>query len=507
MTTTTTTTTTFMTTNEASQSSTTEITTTGRRERTPKHMFVLVLFSIGCMTLTAWKNYRQYIVEQHLLTTNAAGRVDRDNSHHSSRIYSIKSHPSTTNNKDKKNSNIRGNGSIEQNRNPILRDTNITDQSIVTTESPRLEDDYILTQNHEVHWESIVINNGTWTDNGANFHVSPEQEHVFDRLRQGSGGATTCSWNRNESHVSQDCVSLLAPVVQDVRLWYFMGDSTMARPWQWCLLPKIENNSQVLKRAKGTAVKDYLGITEEETLEELKPPNLNMGEGPIERDIPYKPGCSTCENRLIKFRHQSANRNHDNDEREDDSSFAYAEFLTMEYARDVEYASTATATTQESIARYMHRRRHQKDLPAIPKNQTACVISSGMHDIKIPNMTSEVYIRNHVAMKRLLKGAGCDIWIKLELNARGVESPDITNTNRIYEWNEGIKRTMEPDEYQINLFERTLNARHADRLHMDPDTFYCPLAEFFIQIMGVDHEFVSKPHSEHVHRRAESDDF
>jgi hypothetical protein len=109
-----------------------------------------------------------------------------------------------------------------------------------------------------------------------------------------------------------------------------------------------------------------------------------------------------------------------------------------------------------------------------------------MHDLKIPNITSEIYVRNHIAWKQLLKGAGCDIWIKLELTARGLRSPDLEYNDIIFEWNEGIKRSMEPDEYQINRFARSLNARHSDKVHMDVESFCCPLAEFFIKLMGVD---------------------
>jgi hypothetical protein len=110
-----------------------------------------------------------------------------------------------------------------------------------------------------------------------------------------------------------------------------------------------------------------------------------------------------------------------------------------------------------------------------------------MHDLwLVPNLTSEVYIRNHIAMKELFKRAGCDIWIKLELTAQGYRTPSTKNNQITFEWNEGIKRSMEPDEYQIDLFARSLNSRHGDEIHMDPNAFYCPLADFFIELMRVD---------------------
>jgi hypothetical protein len=262
------------------------------------------------------------------------------------------------------------------------------------------------------------------------------------------------------------------------------------------MVPKLENQSQILRRAKGHGVKGYLGISKEETLTEIKATNFSRGEGPSDYPtVPYRSGCSTCENRLIKFQQRPERYSNETDRSaiNDSLSFAYAEFLTMELARDVEYASKLTATTQESIARYMKRQRQSGGPLGIPKNQTACVISSGMHDISIPNMTSEVYISNHIAMKQLLKDAGCDIWIKLELTARGFRGPDIENNDIIFEWNEGIKRSMAPDEYQIDLFFKSLSARHADGVHMDVDSFYCPLADFFIELMGVAENPNSRP--------------
>lgn len=332
--------------------------------------------------------------------------------------------------------------------------------------------------------------NGEWNDNDIRFEVTDAQERLFEMFEDVEGGAKTCPWKRNESHVSHECISLLAPVTQNVRFWYFLGDSTMARPWQWCLVPKLQNRSQVIKKARGTKTKSYLGITKAETLSELKPVNFSRGEGPFYPKRPYTVGCATCENRLIKFTRggpgtTSRNENHTGSNTNSEHQFGYAEFLAMEYARDVEFATRLQKTTQDSIARYMRHQRNDIGAPRIPKNQTACVISSGMHDLGIPNMTSQVYIHNHIAMKKLLKKAGCDIWIKLELTARGLRSPDVESNEIIFEWNEGIRRSMGPNEYQVNLFARSLNAKHGDKVHMDVDSFYCPLADFFIELMRV----------------------
>ena len=366
-----------------------------------------------------------------------------------------------------------------------------------TTVSPN---DVVLHQEQQ-QGEEITALDGLFHDHGFQYQVSSDQERLFKRLREevgggsGNGGATTCSWNRYESQVSQDCIDLLAPIAENVRLWYFLGDSTMARPFRYCMIPKLQNHSQTIKFSTQRSIRKYLGISDDERLPKLNPINNSMGEGPLSYvKAPYQFGCRTCQNRQLRFRKIAPssstsqpqddvyeNYNIGNTNSASFLNFSYAEFLTVEYARDVELASTTMATTQHTIARYMQRNGEKL---AIPKNQTACILSSGMHDLGIPNITTEMYLRNHVAMKHLLKETGCDIWIRLELTARGYHSPDVGTNQWIFEWNEGIKRaTMGSDEYQIELFARSLNAQHTDALHMHIESFYCPLVDFLLRLM------------------------
>ena len=302
----------------------------------------------------------------------------------------------------------------------------------------------------------------------------------------------------------------------------------MAHPFGKCLVPSMMANPSIhcqsLKSAHGRSedVAGYIGILPEERLTALPPVNYSKGEGPTFTTL-YRPGCSSCENRLLEYRVRTPppplplliREDADDDENHDPArptntpttlppstttttTVRYVEFLEMEFARDVTFASTATETTQETVARYMRNQRYDTTSSssndgerstttptAIPKHQTACVISSGMHDLTIPDLPSEIYIANHIAMKRLLKDAGCGIWIKLELTARGYRRPYLRDNVMVHEWNEVLRRSMDPDEYQINVFGRSLNAKHGDTLHMDVDTFYCPLMDFFMNLMGI----------------------
>jgi len=385
-------------------------------------------------------------------------------------------------------------------------------------------------QNDEVvavdHETSPPFQKGIWRDvDIPHYEITPEQQLRFDTLiREGmknkgdnggvvvdrggrgwGGGATTCTWKRNDLQVSEECRDMLRPITKSIRRWYFLGDSTMARPFRYCLVPKLEKYSETLKetRSKHRDFVRYLDISAEEQLSEFQSPvNHSKGEGPVLPGNLYRLRCVSCNNRLIQFSHLLSSVSED--KKEDDIQYgnvsstsgnpgyttdsipAYVEFLTMEYARDLVFSTNSTPTTQDTIARYMKRQRDDGGGDGIPKNETACVISSGMHDLFIPDLQSEVYIPNFIAMKDLLKEAGCDIWIRLELTARGFSRPLDDDNPIVFEWNQGIQQSMNPDEYQINLFDRSLYSKHGDYVHMDEPTFYCPLMDFFFELMRVD---------------------
>ena len=174
-------------------------------------------------------------------------------------------------------------------------------------------------------------------------------------------------------------------------------------------------------------------------------------------------------------------KNKHNDSNNSKSRKAFAEFLSMEYVRDVAFATKVLETTQEVIARYMERQQQQEQNEY---KRTACVYSAGLHDIEIANMTDVVYLENFKAMYTMMKDH-CDTWIQLEQNANGFRFVNEKKSRRLFLWNEGIRRILRPEDYQIQLFERSLNARHGDNIHMDGDSFYGPLADFLFSLMNV----------------------
>lgn len=369
----------------------------------------------------------------------------------------------------------------------MLIATPVEDEDVATVSEKKDPSSLNVTIPTEPKTSVVYFKDGNWSLEklkSRNYTtLTSEQEILVHNLQtDNEEDPTICAWKWNETDLSKNCRELLSSATHDVTMWYFLGDSTMARPWRWCLLPKLENRSTTLKSAKGKQVKTYLGITKDETLSRLKAVNISRGEGPFIKRNFYKSGCSTCENRLLTFPQQSLLGNAENGA----TSAAYAEFLSIDFARDVEFATKNLDTTQEVIARYMQTQR--RDLTGLRNATTACVVSSGMHDLRVPNLTDAMYFENYRAMKELLTrtSGSCNIWIQLELTAKGYSMPDDEDVRRINVWNTGIRRILKPNDFHIQLFERSLNAKHGDFVHMDTSSFYGPLAELFTYLMRIE---------------------
>lgn len=438
---------------------------TGRKQQ----RFAVILFgTLVLSTLSFFNGYSVQIYIRHVQTSHPAAEEE---------ISSVANSSSPSNDRIHSNNT----SSTTSYSSPGITMTNHTKRLIQYTTKTKAS-------NEKISRNVTVFSDGQWSHEGIPpFELSNEAKELFQKYEDaGHAGATTCSWYANESRISKACMDMLKPVTKSVRHWYFFGDSTMARPWRWCVLPRLERcGSTTIKSDKISKMAAYLGITDDERLPNLIPRNFTQGEGPVWEKLQYRYGCTTCENRMLQLPRRRQEDSSIDDV--DATSPSYAEFIGMEYARDFEFATKTMETTQETIARYIRRSREKETTPSTnqEKSQTACVISSGMHDLNIPGMTTEVYLQNHIAMKHLLKDAGCDIWIKLELTALGYSSPNTYKNPIVFEWNQGIQKSMDIGEYQINLFDRSLNAKHGDKVHMDIDTFYGPLADFFVDLMGV----------------------
>jgi hypothetical protein len=109
----------------------------------------------------------------------------------------------------------------------------------------------------------------------------------------------------------------------------------------------------------------------------------------------------SCINTLLEV--QSDNNNNNN------NSITHAEFLAIEYARDAEFPTPNTTTSQETVALYMAQRRKEK--------YTVCVANVGLHDMKLLNMTTQLYLSNVRTFQCLLLLPHCSVLVWLSLSA------------------------------------------------------------------------------------------
>jgi hypothetical protein len=106
----------------------------------------------------------------------------------------------------------------------------------------------------------------------------------------------------------------------------------------------------------------------------------------------------SCINTLLEVQSDNNNNN----------SITHAEFLAVEYARDVKFPSPNTTTSQETLALYMAQRQKEK--------YNVCIANVGLHDMKLLNMTTQLYLSNVRTFQRLLL-AHCSVLVWLRMSA------------------------------------------------------------------------------------------
>jgi hypothetical protein len=139
-----------------------------------------------------------------------------------------------------------------------------------------------------------------------------------------------------------------------------------------------DSNHTYLRKEKPSDKMNYYGWNKSEI--PWVPPNFTNGEGPVVMlDRPFRMDCSNCGNRELEF-----------------PNGVKAEWIGVEYSRDVAFPTFQTTTSQETAALYIGQKRN--------KERTACVTNAGLHDMKIdPRLSTEVHVKNVRDYQRHLK--------------------------------------------------------------------------------------------------------
>ena len=196
-----------------------------------------------------------------------------------------------------------------------------------------------------------------------------------------------CSWKST----LRPCERLLSRHrIKHRPLWFFMGDSNMwlmytemqrrrERNWGWTVQRNLTNACNH---------SHYFGF---DLPQETIYPNYSLGEGPTSKET--GPLCSDLR-WAFNMRMGKGER--------------FAEFLVVEFARDVESPSLTTRTTQESVEKYMARDFQNRT------DDIVCVVNTGLHDMYVPNITVGIFVNNlHDYIGKLSRVCGSIIWVSL----------------------------------------------------------------------------------------------
>ncbi|CAG2217231.1 unnamed protein product [Mytilus edulis] len=106
------------------------------------------------------------------------------------------------------------------------------------------------------------------------------------------------------------------------------------------------------------------------------------------------------------------------------------EYISVEYARDVEIQSTIGNTTQEAVSLYFN------------SNFTnVCVVNSGFHDMVLPALTDRLYVKNvQFYVQQLVQTCQNVIWISMTAVRGDKGFPQ--NNRRIHLWNRLMKEML-----------------------------------------------------------------
>ncbi|VDI31093.1 Hypothetical predicted protein [Mytilus galloprovincialis] len=146
------------------------------------------------------------------------------------------------------------------------------------------------------------------------------------------------------------------------------------------------------------------------------------------------------------------------------------EYISVEYARDVEIQSTIGNTTQEAVSLYLNS-----------SFTNVCVVNSGLHDMVLPALTDRLYVKNvQFYVQYLVQTCQNVIWISLTA-VRGDKTYPQTN-RRIQLLNRLVKvliREKFPKVGFMDLFPLSNSTKaHRDNVHLTP-ALYKLLASFF----------------------------
>lgn len=281
-----------------------------------------------------------------------------------------------------------------------------------------------------------------------------EQERLFLKCKLGG---------------EDDCFEKFSIHLRHKSSWHFFGDSQMIRTFGKIRYPRKVTGDKYSSNRCGFL--EYANIPQKKM---WAPPNHSLLQGPCRNGL-ENPFCSDLSGTL--YRMTSENRTH------------FIEFVTVEFANDVEQQSKYGKTTQETVSKYLSRQIKER---RIPRQQSVCVANTGIHDqqlcgdLKMEEQCRDLYllnVRNY--LKHLSRACGNIVWVTLTHVAE--IGGYVQQNSRAKSWNAGVESllqnmTVSSNFFFLDIFNFSSQANHTDNVHFN-DTYYEAMGSFFSQFL------------------------
>lgn len=369
-------------------------------------------------------------------------------------------------------------------------------------------------------WALFVINSSLLavyfrSSNSLNSSSSEKHEvhHNKTSLSESAASSNTnnnlledfsCIWAPEQNKVCLDLIrNRLPPPEPQPRRWLFWGDSTVSRLFSLSNLlialvqsPLKQMHNQcyahmACDHIKGGRCKlnDLFGLSY--PVKWTSPKLLNFT-GPLVfgADNPYCTDCSGCNSNFLKcdlLQNVSADSRCDASRRE----FTYGGYIAMEFARDIEIQTPEFLTTQENLAAYIHRVWNTPDMIQ-EWGKPMCVISAGIHDVAINNISTVDYLRNVNSMLKNFTSV-CEhiIWLGNTAPSGG-ESHHLQTIDNMKSWDNAVRELigMETEFFHnmsfIDVHNASLTWPHDDHIHMKSDWYQQLGNNFFLPLVQME---------------------
>eukprot|EP00539_Tryblionella_compressa_P003529 CAMPEP_0178732318 /NCGR_PEP_ID=MMETSP0744-20121128/198_1 /TAXON_ID=913974 /ORGANISM="Nitzschia punctata, Strain CCMP561" /LENGTH=162 /DNA_ID=CAMNT_0020384427 /DNA_START=52 /DNA_END=537 /DNA_ORIENTATION=- len=160
----------------------------------------------------------------------------------------------------------------------------------------------------------------------------------------------------------------------------------------------------------------------------------------------------------------------------------YGGYFSIEFARDVEVQTPQFLTTQENMAEFFeeHYNRNSWILEQFG-GRPICIVSAGIHDIYLPQITLGKFLDNvEFWLDLLMTPCGHIVWLQNTAPLRKDETDKSSSypqtQKKVREWNQGVfERLNETQRLPkdritvVDVFEASRTQPHADNIHLKPD--------------------------------------